>query len=494
LITILSDKVSPQLTRGHEVSFTETDGTRLAMHGSLRRGTRTFSAQQVLTLPGNTLLLRLVSWRAGPDLFPNVLTALVTLLSVALLSVLGFLGRDMRRRLQAERNLADALAFRKAMEDSLVTGLLARDMQGRIRYANPAFCTMVGFSAEELLQAQRTGGPDIQAKAADQPTSALPFWPADMVRLHGFKQAHRLHTQPQAREGLETIFVRKDGSRFPVLVFDAPLIDALGVQTGWMSALVDISEQRRIEELSRASQERLQASARLATVGEMASLMSHELNQPLAAISSYATGSLNLLSQGGAPSGGAGFSAVDLQGAFQRIAEQAERAGKVIKSVHNFVRRREGQRESVAPHALLEAIMPLVSLQAQKLQVQVHSQIDAPLPELFCDRTMLEQVLLNLARNGMQAMGTTDVPQRILRFGMAHDTDHGQVVFTVSDQGPGISPEVAKQLFTPFFTTKAEGMGLGLSLCRTVVEQHGGKLEFANGPDQGTIFTFILPA
>ncbi len=494
LITILSDTVSPQLTRGHEVSFTETDGTRLAMHGSLRRGARTFTAQQVLTLPGNTLLLRLVSWRAGPDLFPNVLTALVTLLSVALLSVLGFLGRDMRRRLQAERNLADALAFRKAMEDSLVTGLLARDMQGRIRYANPAFCAMVGFSAEELLQAQQDGEAGGPSQAADQPSSALPFWPADMVRLHGFKQAHRMQTQPHAREGLETLFMHKDGSRFPVLVFDAPLIDALGVQTGWMSAFVDISEQRRIEELSRASQERLQASARLATVGEMASLLSHELNQPLAAISSYATGSLNLLSASGTSPNESGLSDADLQGAFQRIAEQAERAGKVIKSVHNFVRRREGERESVPPKALLDAIMPLVSLQAQKLHVQVHSHIDDNLPDLFCDRTMLEQVLLNLARNGMQAMGSTEIPLRVLRFGMTHDQVSGHVKFTVSDQGPGISPEVAKQLFTPFFTTKAEGMGLGLSLCRTVVEQHGGKLEFDNGPTQGTIFTFTLPA
>jgi len=494
LITILSDTVSPQLTRGHEVSFTETDGTRLAMHGSLRRGARTFTAQQVLTLPGNTLLLRLVSWRAGPDLFPNVLTALVTLLSVALLSVLALLGRDIRRRLQAERNLADALAFRKAMEDSLVTGLLARDMQGRIRYANPAFCAMVGFSAEELLQAQpqsERGHP--AGPVADPLSTALPFWPADMVRLHGFKQAHRMQAQPQAREGLETIFMRKDGTRFPVLVFDAPLIDALGVQTGWMSAFVDISEQRRIEELSRASQERLQASARLATVGEMASLMSHELNQPLAAISSYATGSLNLLQETGISPDANGLTEADLKGAFQRIAEQAERAGKVIKSVHNFVRRREGERASVPPQALLDAIMPLVSLQAQKLQVQVHTHVDDPLPALVCDRTMLEQVLLNLARNGMQAMSGTDIPLRVLRFGITHDHTQAQLRFTVSDQGQGISPDVAKQLFTPFFTTKAEGMGLGLSLCRTVVEQHGGKLEFENGLTQGTIFTFTLP-
>ncbi|MEY2952189.1 MAG: hypothetical protein RLZZ401_276, partial [Pseudomonadota bacterium] len=114
LPTVLSDMVGPQLSRGQEVSFTEPDGTRLALYGSSRRGTRVFTTQQLLNLPGNTLVLRMDSWRAGPDLFPNVLTALVTVLSIALLSVLALLGRDIRRRLVVERSLADALAFRKA--------------------------------------------------------------------------------------------------------------------------------------------------------------------------------------------------------------------------------------------------------------------------------------------------------------------------------------------------------------------------------------------
>jgi two-component system sensor histidine kinase DctS len=123
-----------------------------------------------------------------------------------------------------------------------------------------------------------------------------PYWPPELADEYQQRQAIRLagqHAPP--REGFESVFMRKDGSRFPVLIIEAPLINASGVQTGWMSAFLDISEQRRVEELSRASQDRLQATARLATVGEMASLLSHELNQPLAAISSYATGSMNLL-------------------------------------------------------------------------------------------------------------------------------------------------------------------------------------------------------
>ena len=479
LPNMLSDLVGPQLARGQEVSFTETDGTRLAMHGAARRGSRVFTTQQLLNLPGNTLVLRMDSRRTGPDLFPNVLTALVTVLSIALMSVVVLLGRDMRRRLHAERNLADALAFRKAMEDSLITGLQARDMQGHIRYVNPAFCQMVGYSAEELLDNQATP----ESSPNNPPFS--PYWPPERVDEIRRGITQRQSSSAKLRDGVETVFVRKDGRRMPVLMFVAPLINALGEQTGWMSAFVDLSEQRRVEEMSRASQERLQATARLATVGEMASLLSHELNQPLAAISSYASGSLNMLEDSTSALG------ADLRIAMSRIAEQAERAGKVIKSVHNFVRRREGQREQVNPSELLEAVMPLVNLQAAKLAVKVQTHVGDPLPSVWCDRTMLEQVLLNLARNGMQAMEKVPEADRLLS--LAIERAGEVVLFSVTDGGLGISPEVAQQLFQPFFTTKLEGMGLGLSLCRTVVEQHGGILEFETRAPQGTIFRFSLP-
>ena len=473
---ILEGLVGPQLTRSQEVSFTEADGTRLALHGAARRGTRIFTSQQLLDLPGNTMVLRMDSWRAAPDLFPNVLTALVTAMSIALVLVLVLLGRDTRRRLRAEDDLADALAFRKAMEDSLVTGLRARDLQGRITYVNPAFCQMVGFSAEELL------GNAMPA----------PYWPPELANEYQKRQEVRMaseHAPPRA--GYESVFMRKDGSRFPVLIIEAPLINYEGLQTGWMSAFLDISEQRRVEELSRASHERLQATARLATVGEMASLLSHELNQPLAAISSYATGSINLLK---APETDPGALA-EIEVAMRRIAEQAERAGKVIKGVHDFVRRRVREREPTAPRVLLDAIMPLVSLQARKLGVPVDVRLQDGLPPVLCDRTMVEQVLLNLARNAMQAMDQAHVAEPSLVIELRRcGGGKGWVEFSVADVGPGIAEEVKQQLFTPFFTTKSEGMGLGLSMCRTVVEQHGGFLGFEPNRPTGTIFRFTLPA
>jgi two-component system, LuxR family, sensor histidine kinase DctS len=282
-----------------------------------------------------------------------------------------------------------------------------------------------------------------------------------------------------------------------VLIIEAPLINAHGMQTGWMSAFLDISEQRRVEEMSRASQERLQATARLATVGEMASLLSHELNQPLAAISSYASGSINLLKAKGASPGdrAADVPLADIELAMRRISEQAERAGKVIKSVHDFVRRRDKEREAVEPWALIDAITPLVALQARKLGVRVETRLAPDLPPVLCDRTMVEQVLLNLARNAMQAMDRPEIRHRVLVLGVRRAIIDPErcLEFMVSDLGPGIAPEIEQQLFTPFFTTKAEGMGLGLSLCRTVIEQHGGTLAFAPHQPQGTVFTFTLP-
>ena len=479
---ILAELVNKQLSRGQGLSFTEADGTRLAIAGTPTRGTRIYSAHQLLDLPGTTLVVRMDSWRGTPDFFPNVLTALVSAMAIALVAVLWLLGRDMRRRLKAENDLADALAFRKAMEDSLVTGLRARDLQGRITYVNPAFCEMVGVDAKELLDHNFPS----------------PYWPPELAGAYQDRQAIRLASASLPRGGHESIFMRRDGTRFPVLIIEAPLINATGKHTGWMSAILDISEQRRVEEVSRTSQDRLQATARLAMVGEMASLLSHELNQPLAAISSYATGSLNLL--GDARGTDVTLSA-DLRLALKRISEQAERAGKVIKSVHDFVRRRDQVRERVAPRALLDAIMPLVSLQARKLSVRVAIEVDPACAVVLCDRTMVEQVLLNLARNGMQAMQAesrkTHAHERVLTLRVkpaAASETNRWVEFSVTDQGVGISDEVAEKLFTPFFTTRAEGMGLGLSLCRTVIEQHGGYLGHESGKPRGTIFRFTLPS
>ena len=496
---ILSEMVNKQLARGQALSFTEADGTRLALYGTPSRGNRVYIAQQLLDLPGNTLVLRLESRQGTPAVFPNMLTALVTAMSLALMAVLFLLARDMRRRLRAEDDLGEALAFRKAMEDSVLTGLRARDLQGRITYVNPAFCQMVGFEASDLLHH----------------SFPSPYWPPELAEAYQERQTIRLAGNKLPREGHESVFMRPDGTRFPVLIMEAPLINAVGKHTGWMSAILDVSEQRRVEELSRASQDRLQATARLAMVGEMASLLSHELNQPLAAISSYATGSLNLLkhqqentpSDGQGPFAGPPASASatgaalsdDLQLAMSRIAEQAERAGTVIKSVHDFVRRRDQPREVVEPRALLEAVMPLVGLQARKLSVRVAIDVDAQCAPVLCDRTMVEQVLLNLSRNGMQAMqhheGSGAAPGTLtLRVRPAASKAHSRwVEFAVIDTGEGISAEVAAKLFTPFFTTKDEGMGLGLSMCRTVIEQHGGFLGFEAALPRGTIFSFTLP-
>ncbi|MGN1056079.1 MAG: nitrogen regulation protein NR(II) [Comamonas sp.] len=480
---ILTSQVNKQLTQNQEVSFTEPDGTRLALVGAAWRGSRIFTSQQLLDLPGNTMVLRMDSWHRAPSVFPNVLTALVTGMAIALVSVLVVLVRDNRRRLRAERDLGDALAFRKAMEDSLITGLRARDLQGRISYVNPAFCNMVGFSSEELLG-----------------QSFAPYWPPELAEEYVRRQAKRLSgATPPAREGHESVFMRKDGTRFPVLIFEAPLINAQGQQTGWMSAFIDITEQRRMEELTRASHERLQATARLATVGEMASLLSHELTQPLMAMSSYANGSLNMLQRDGdlqsldAPT--LRQRLLDVRSAMERIAYQADRAGKVIKSVRDFVRRRSQTHEVIAAQELLDAVMPLIRLQASKLGVQVRVDIEPYLPLMVCDATMIEQVILNLARNAMQSMEAMEPQYKHLTIAIyAGEGDTlNRLVFSVADLGCGIPPEVAQQLFTPFFTTKDEGMGLGLSMCRTVLEQHGGELRYSPNSPRGTVFTFSLP-
>jgi two-component system sensor histidine kinase DctS len=475
----VAEAAAPELARTHELSIVEGDGTRLARAG-LPRGAGVFVAERLVDLPGLALVLRLDSAARAPGAIANLATSLVIGLSLALAAVVALLVRDVRRRATAEQRLGEELALRQAMENSLVTGLRARDMAGRITYVNPAFCTMVGFSAEQLIG-----------------QTTPPYWPPEMRAAYEARHAQRLESGVPAheqREGHETTFMRANGERFPVLIFEAPLVGAGGRQTGWMSAVLDLTPQRRVEELSRQQQEQLQATARLATVGEMASLLSHELNQPLAAIASYASGSLNLMAPAGTPDAP---TLEMVREATQRIAEQAERAGRVIKSVHDFVRRREHSRDEIACETLVETVLPLVRLQARKSAARIELDLGGPSLRAACDRTMVEQVLLNLTRNAIQAMEGMPPEKRVLR--IAARAEGAWVRVRVSDQGPGIAPEVAARLFTPFFTTKAEGMGLGLSLCRTVIEQHGGTLGFETRRDAvgavcGTCFAFTLPA
>lgn len=472
--------VSHEVMRSHELSFVEGDGTRLARAG-LPRGAGVYRAERLVDVPGTTLALRLDSAGRGPRLIPNLATSLVLGLSLALTAVVALLVRDVRRRAEAEARLGEELALRRAMEDSLITGLRARDLSGRITYVNPALCAMVGFSAEQLVG---------HASPA--------YWPPEMRADYEARQVYRMTEgvpPHESRDGYETTFMRANGERFPVLIFEAPLIGADGRQSGWMSAVLDISAQRRVEELSRLQQEQLQVTARLASVGEMASLLSHELNQPLAAIASYASGSLNLMAEASpvpdAPS------LVMIREATQRIAEQAARAGRVIKSVHDFVRRREHSREVVACDDLVEGVLPLLRLQARKSATRIELALGTPPPNAVCDRTMVEQVLLNLTRNAIQAMEGAPPAQRVVV--VSARADRAWVHISVSDSGCGIAPEVAARLFTPFFTTKSEGMGLGLSLCRTVIEQHGGAMVFETlrcddgARVAGTRFTFTLP-
>jgi two-component system sensor histidine kinase DctS len=484
---LLDQLAAQRLGPGSDLSFVEADGTRLA-HGSTNVGAGVYEASRMIDLPGTAMQLHFNSAATRPSLVPDLVTGLVIGLSLTLFGVVVLLARDVRKRARAEGALADALSFRKAMEDSVVTGLRARDLHGRTTYVNPAFCTMVGFSADDLID-----------------RSPPPYWPQENLSDYQRRQQTRLESTPasHSREAFETTFIRSNGERFPAMVFEAPLLDSAGRHTGWMSAVLDLTAQRRVEEMARQQQERLQATARLATAGEMASLLSHELNQPLSAIAAYATGSLNMmdaqaenLEKGEPPE-------PDLwpmlHQAAQRIAEQAERAGRVIKSVHDFVRRREHAREAVSADALIDAILPLMRLQARKSDTRIDIDLGHAVSKVACDRAMVEQVLLNLTRNGIQAMqgeGATHEPVLTLRVRQTHPQ---WVRFAVCDRGPGIDEPVARQLFTPFFTTRSDGMGLGLSVCRTIVEQHGGALEFENLRDaEGTVtgaeFRFTLPA
>lgn len=241
----------------------------------------------------------------------------------------------------------------------------------------------------------------------------------------------------------------------------------------------------------------LEASTRLARVGEVASLVSHEVTQPLAVISSFAAASLNLLTkrQGGVL---AASVASSLEQAMKKIMAQADRGGEVVRRVQGFVREREAAHEPVSTLAMLQSVLPMVRHTALQRSVRVTVCAGHRPIVVSCDKVMIEQVLLNLSTNAIEAMGDNEEGQPRLLTITVEPNESG-ACFSVQDTGPGIHEEVARRLFCPFSSTKETGMGLGLSLCRSVIEAHGSKLKFENVGRQapaevnhGARFTFHL--
>jgi two-component system sensor kinase FixL len=249
--------------------------------------------------------------------------------------------------------------------------------------------------------------------------------------------------------------------------------------TGFVRDLTERrSQERRMQEL----QSELVHVSRLTAMGEMASSLAHELNQPLSAITSYLRGASTLLK----------VEQPDkdrIREALDRSADQALRAGDVIKRLREFVAKGETEHTIEDPAIVLEEAAALALVGAREQGVRVSLRCDRDLPDILVDKVQIQQVALNLIRNAIEAMETTS--RRELTIGVS--SRDGFAFFFVADTGTGISPGIAQQLFQPFVTSKSSGMGVGLSICRTIIEAHGGRITARTNDGGGTVFEFTLP-
>ncbi|NLR74761.1 PAS domain-containing sensor histidine kinase [Leeia aquatica] len=569
---LLEQQVPWWIANKYQISIVDLDGKGLAAKFDQRIPGSDLSHELAFDPPGGGLRMRATSYQqASPILQRALLWVLIGLAGVMLWSMWA-LRRHIRQRLEAERALRQEMSLRRAMEDSLVSGMRAMDMHGKLIYVNRAFCEMVGLSSEQLLDQQ----------------TPMPYWaPEAQDDCAAIYQSILAGQCPP--NGYTARFMRQDGERFDVRIYASPLIDSQGKQSGWMSSLYDITELKREREALKASHERfmtvldgldamvtvvdpdshevlfsnqrvrtwlrlasdsayciipllplpyqhddgeawdaigqrwyhiqrrlllwvdgrpawlsiatdltvlrsmqereqqqaqqLQHTARLISMGEMASSLAHELNQPLAAISSYSTGCQNLLEQGTT-------SPEALRLALGKISEQARRAGGIIRGIREFVQRREPKLGACQLNDMIDNVLSLLSAELRHTGTQVRYRL-VSLPDIQADRVMLEQVLFNLAKNAIEAMTNRPAYQRKLTL-ISKQLDH-HVCITVADRGPGLSEAEKQQLFTAFYTTKAQGMGMGLNICRSIVEYHQGRLWVEDNPGGGCRFSFTLP-
>lgn len=556
---------------------------------------------------GNGLILKAQGYRTSQDIVGSGFFWVIGALSALTVWMLLGTWRHTRRRVQAQQALVAETNFRRAMENSMLTGMRALDMQGRITYVNPAFCSMTGWTEGELVGR----------------TAPFPYWPEE----EHDQLAARLEDELRGRStpgGFEVHVKRRDGSIFDARMYVSPLIDPKGHQTGWMTSMTDITEPKRIREELSASYERFttvlesldsavsvaplgsdemlfankmyrlwfgtrgqghrhlvdlagnqpspspddgdavdafagmptetltdagaenaevfveeldrwlevrtryltwvdgrlaqmviasditprryaeeqasrqaeraQTASRLITMGEMASSVAHELNQPLTAITNYCNGMISRVTE-------QRITTDELLGALEKTSRQAQRAGQIIQRIRAFVKRSEPNPTLSDVAQMVSNAIELADIELRRHQVRLSPYVAARLPHLMVDPILIEQVLINLLKNAGEAIaqaGRAPGERYVeLRVGPRRLDDVDVVEFSVRDSGNGVPDEMIERIYEAFYSTKSEGMGIGLKLCRSIVESHHGRMQVQNiynGEEVvGCCFSFWIP-
>ncbi len=419
-----------------------------------------------LSLPGTDLFVQVALTQAAPTTVPRIFFLVALLFLSGMMVSLYALRRDFIKRQQVQAVLQAQVALRTAMENSVTIGLRAWDLNGKILYVNDAFCRMVGYQAAELI------GRSIP----------FPYWPPDQIDV--LQRVHDgIMAQGTSGEGVEVQFQHADGRLIDVLIHEAPLNTAAGEQIGWMSSVLDISERKRGQRMAAQQQEKLEASGRLVAVGEVASTLAHELNQPLGALSSFANGLLNRLNAGS-------IDLPELLPVVARMARLAERAGGIIQRVNAFARKRELQPQRLDMVAFLQRVLELFD--DDSTVTPAWALPDHPV-WVEADELLFEHLVNNLVSNAQDWAPHGGQPTQVW-VGLRVDPDQGMAVLSVADTGPGVSDEAQATIFNAFVSRKEGGMGMGLAICRSIVEAHHGHIEVSRDPLLGGArFTVTLP-
>ena len=562
-----------------------------------------------VALVGNGLVLRVQAYRTSTSMVGSSLFWLVVVLSAMTAWMLIATWRHSRRRMQVQLALVAETNFRRAMENSVLTGMRALDMQGRITYVNAAFCQMTGWSEAELV--------------GQMPP--FPYWPDEDMELLQARLKEEISGKTVSG-GFQVRVKRKNGGLFDARLYVSPLIDVRNQQTGWITSMTDITEPNRIREQLSASHERFtivlevldasvsvaplgseellfanklyrqwfgsqtaghlqmvaqagalparrttssrgdaeisydslgddrlttaqsenaeiyvpelgkwlevrsryltwvdgrlaqmviatditprrraeeqaarhteraQSVSRLITMGEMASSVAHELNQPLTAISNYCSGIITRIHSGQ-------ITDETLLAALEKTSHQAQRAGQIIQRIRDFVKKSAPNRQLADAASMVSEAVELADIELRRHNVRLTHYVAARLPTLMADSILIEQVLINLMKNGAESIALAQRPPAgrcvKLRVVPKHIEDQEVIEFSVQDTGQGLAEEVLARLFEAFFSTKKEGMGMGLNLCRSIIESHQGRMHaenIYNGSEvTGCRFSFWLP-